>query len=677
MLRQKSVLELALTEISSESKQQSGRPALSRSSSSRRVLGSIRSDRNDGLSKNASVKVLQRASIIAPTIVDRRESMRSMRGQGRMSLRDMNERRHNSEAESSGRRMSDSVMDSVLNVVGASKNGLSSTLAAALTTNLISVGYLSMPYAFASAGMVLSTIGFFIVMLLAFITAGYVLEGCARASVLVNMTEKLETLVGQQSMTLEESIVVAKQKLLEILKEDGSDEDDDFEDSPSPAVPKSGDFGSMSKKSARSLQLLISSENEQRGDKEEEQAGISQSINPTFLHTTVHKVKGDSKAEFPELCRMFLGKWIAIFFVGTISLDLYGLTWGYASIFASGLADMLPITKSSHHVDISHHVDTDYRIYLGIFAAVAIPMSCMNLSDHVLVQLFFLVSRMIMVLLMIFSVVASWVSDEPHFDEYIGPATGVPLFYFPSVFLLLGTSIFSCSFQFAVPGITDVVSNKDTVLVKVFGSTCLFIFATVLVCSLVLSGYFGIEQIEPSSNLNWVTYHGGTGNIIVNDDGTTSRTDVAIWARGIAGFVTIFPSFDSLAVYPLCTISLGEILMDAWYGKTAHTEGGWKQRIIFRLLGSCPQLVGAMFVSDLSEIARYAGIFTILSYTVCPSLLSIYSRKALRAVSVPVNTIYDTPFSRDWFAWIIFILAWLCIVWIILSSVLAALGLPF
>eukprot|EP00986_Skeletonema_menzelii_P001183 scaffold310_cov137-Skeletonema_menzelii.AAC.4 len=575
MLRQKSVLELALTEISSESKQQSGRPALSRSSSSRRVLGSIRSDRNDGLSKNASVKVLQRASVIAPTIVDRRESMR---GQGRMSLRDMNERRHNSEAESSGRRMSDSVMDSVLNVVGASKNGLSSTLAAALTTNLISVGYLSMPYAFASAGMVLSTIGFFIVMLLAFITAGYVLEGCARASVLVNMTEKLETLVSQQSMTLEESIVVAKQKLLEILKEDGSDEDDDFEDSPSPAVPKRGDFGSMSKKSARSLQLLISSENEQRGDKEEEQAGISQSINPTFLHTTVHKVKGDSKAELPELCRMFLGKWIAIFFVGTISLDLYGLTWGYASIFASGLADMLPITKSSHHVDISHHVDTDYRIYLGIFAAVAIPMSCMNLSDHVLVQLFFLVSRMIMVLLMIFSVAASWVSDEPHFDEYIGPATGVPLFYFPSVFLLLGTSIFSCSFQFAVPGITDVVSNKDTVLVK----------------------------IEPSSNLNWVTYHGGTGNIIVNDDGTTSRTDVAIWARGIAGFVTIFPSFDSLAVYPLCTISLGEILMDAWYGKTAHTEGGWKRRIIFRLLGSCPQLVGAMFVSDLSEIARYA-----------------------------------------------------------------------
>ena len=588
---------------------------------------------------------------------------------GRMSLVDITEKR-NSAAASGGRpgltrstgfRKIPGVAemrDSAMNAVGATNNGLSSPLAIALTINLISIGYLSLPYAFASAGMLLSTIGFFLVMLQAYITAGYVLETCARASMLVDMMEKLEEkLVGQQhqqNMALEESTIETKRQLLEILDEDGWDEDDGS----SPVAPKRGTCGSMSKKSAPSLRnLLISSE--LGGNNEEEQ-----------VDTPLHKVTDGFKAELPELCRMFLGKRIALFFVGTLSLDLYGLTWSYASIFASGLADMLPITKASN-------ADTDYYIYIGIFAAVVVPMSCMNLSDQVLVQLVFLVTRMVMVLLMVFSVAASWVSDEPHFDEYIGPAKGVPLFHFPSVFLLLGTSIFSCSYQFAVPGITDAVANKDSVLMKVFGSTCLFIFATVLVCSLVLSAYFGVEQIKTSSNLNWVAYHGGTGNAIVNDNGTTSRTDVAIWARGIAGFVTIFPALDSLAVYPLCTISLGEILMDAWYGKNVPPDmlDGWKRRMIFRFLGSCPQLLGAMFVSDLSVIASYAGIFTILSYIVCPSLLSISSKKALRAVNVPEATHYGTPFSSDRIAWIIFTLAWLLIAWVILNSVLANRGL--
>jgi hypothetical protein len=93
----------------------------------------------------------------------------------------------------------------------------------------------------------------------------------------------------------------------------------------------------------------------------------------------------------------------------------------------------------------------------------------------------------------------------------------------------------------------------------------------------------------------------------------------------------VFAAIDGVAVYSLVAISTGEILMSAVYGDNVHeVELDWKIRTAFRLLGSIPQAIGAMFVSDLGVIAKYTGIFTVLSYTVCPSLLALSSRACMQ-----------------------------------------------
>jgi amino acid permease len=501
---------------------------------------------------------------------------------------------------------------------------------------------------------------------MSFVTAGYVLEACTRACALANLTVKLEEKLEaeqqqfhqQQGESREKDVLNMKCYVLELLDNSDSLEssEDLFEVNGGDALPTRSP-GTMPRNSTKSLRnLLLEPSEDEKNEVDQEKSGdhrFTDHVNVyphpiENLNPNVHKLKDQYKAEFPELCHIFLGRRIKLFFIFTLAMDLYGLTWSYAAIFGSGCADMLPIPG----------VNVDYVLYISIFAAIVIPMSCLNLSDQVLVQLLFLVVRMIMVSFMVITVAVAWASGEPHFDEYARPARasgggGVPLFHFPSLFLLLGTSVFSCSFQFAVPGITDAVADKDTVLKKVFGTTCLFVFTTVLVCSLVLSTYFGLDQMQTSSNLNWVTYHGGTGDVIVQDDGTITRTNIALWARAISGFITVFPALDSLAVFPLCTISLGEILMNAWYGGRNHPTDvvkGWKRRTAFRFLGTCPQLVGAMLVSDLSEIANYAGIFTIFSYLICPPLLLIYSGKALNEVGLPSSTHYKTLLSRDWIA---------------------------
>ena len=49
--------------------------------------------------------------------------------------------------------------------------------------------------------------------------------------------------------------------------------------------------------------------------------------------------------------------------------------------------------------------------------------------------------------------------------------------------------------------------------------------------------------------------------------------------------------------------------------------------------------------------ANYAGLFTVASYSICPTLLAIYSRKLLADVGMPTKTYYETIFSTDLWAW--------------------------
>ena len=559
-------------------------------------------------------------------LVAKRYSMRSLR---KMSLAI-------SDGETGGL---DDTLHSALETVGIKDDGLSAPLCAALFINLISIGYLSLPWAFNTAGTVLSTIGFALVMLQTFITAQYVLEACARSHALASATERME---------MKGSIRDTSMQAIFELSESGKLDLDNLDDSNHPS---------------QDMRLM-----------EQAKDSFAENEDEHVPHTVINRFK----AEMPELCRLFLGRRWFFFFLITISLDLYGLTWSYASIFASGLADVLPLQFDSDTI----HAGTGYHIYILIFAGITVPLSCIQLSDHILIQLTFLGGRVVMFLLMLGTVAAAWVSDAPHFDTYVGPAkdsgggsTAVPLFHFPSLYLLIQVSIFSTAYQFAVSGIADAAENKKSIL-STFATACVYIFITVLLCGVVLSLFFG-DNIKTSANLNWDQYHGGTGFFVEGEDGTMRREGVAKWAKAIAGYIVVFPALDALAVFPLCTISLGEILQDAWEGERGGNEkadddkSGWKKRLPFRLVGCVPQIVGAAFVSDLSVIANYAGLATILSYTVCPALLAIYSKRSMKDVGLSPRTHYETMFSSDRIAWSICIIAIVAVLFVIISSALA------
>jgi len=363
----------------------------------------------------------------------------------------------------------------------------------------------------------------------------------------------------------------------------------------------------------------------------------------------------ERKFDLSLLNSIFLKRGTNIFFTITTALDLYGITWTFCSVFASTFADRLSIGG----------IDDDYRFYIGIFVIVTLPLSCASLLDQFYLQMGFLVMRLLMVALMVGTLAEAYYhSSESHFGDLVGPTKAVPLVGSASNLMqTIQTAVFSTAFQFSVPTIGGV-SKEKTKLKTVFFDAVGFIYLSNILLSLLVSIYFGPDNTEDSSNLNWLDYHGGT----VSDD----DDERSVCSRIISSYIVLFAAIDGLAVYPLIALSLADILMAAFYGGHVHeAEKNWKIRTLFRLIAAAPQAVGALLVRDLGVIATYAGIFTLLSYTACPTLLYLKSAKCMEEKSLPVKTFYSTPFiSSKYVAYILLVGVALTITGVIVDAVL-------
>ena len=148
-----------------------------------------------------------------------------------------------------------------------------------------------------------------------------------------------------------------------------------------------------------------------------------------------------------------------------------------------------------------------------------------------------------------------------------------------------------------MPVIASISIDKSKTNLIYLGSTG-YICGSVLILSLVLASYFGTDLMEKSSNINWAVYHGGTGSF---DEESGKQINVAWWATMLSKYVLIYPAIDSVSTFVLCSLSIAEIIMGAWYGDAIHDKPpSWMRQIMFRLVALVPQLVGATFVRDLS-----------------------------------------------------------------------------
>jgi hypothetical protein len=262
---------------------------------------------------------------------------------------------------------------------------------------------------------------------------------------------------------------------------------------------------------------------------------------------------------------------------------------------------------------------------------------------------------MLMVLLMMGTLLAAFLdSDGSHFAQ-IGHLKDVPILAdWTQTIAIIQTAIFSTAFQFAVPSIGSITKNKKQ-MKGIFRNSVGFSYASNLILAVMVAVYFG-SNTDPSNNLNWSSYHAGTKG----------------WSKFVSGYIVFFAAIDGLAVFPLICVSLGDILLAGWFGERSHSIAcDWKVRVPFRLLASLPQTIGALFWRDLGFLAKYFGLFTLISYSACPAVLYLASGRFMDQEGLPRKTHYSSQiFSSDYLAYALLVVIVLVVTGVVVDAIL-------
>lgn len=165
----------------------------------------------------------------------------------------------------------------------------------------------------------------------------------------------------------------------------------------------------------------------------------------------------------------------------------------------------------------------------------------------------------------------------------------------------------------------------------IFGSTLLTTLLFYMALGSICSLYFG-PKIASSVNLNWADFTWGLAE---------SVSLVPFWAKIMSMVVVIFPALDTLSVYPLISVTLGDNMAAVVPTEWVQAFGGrpfWK--LLCRFGASIPPLVVSVFVSDLSITLQFSGMAGIYVAFFAPALLQLRASE-----EIPTRNVYSSRFS--------------------------------
>lgn len=340
----------------------------------------------------------------------------------------------------------------------------------------------------------------------------------------------------------------------------------------------------------------------------------------------------DDFPEVTQLCDRFLGKVGSRLYQLSLLGLMYGGLLGYSQVFVNSF--LTQVTSVAGIEITSLHA-------AGVFAAIVIPLSCSDLTEQIHVQLLMSVVRFGALLIMIVS--ASYAMYADPFDSGMAADTSADLTppYVSDYHLvdltgfgvMFSTGVFSQLFQHSVPGLLAPLGTQNqTKSHAIFASTLVTTMLFYIVLGSIASLYFGAKTAS-SVNLNWADFTWGLAS---------SASLLPLWAKAMSAIVVVFPALDTISVYPLISVTLGDnmaaVVPRAW----TRAVGGkpfWKLLCRF---GACiPPLLISVFVSDLSITLQFSGMAGIYVAFFAPALLQLAAQREF-----PRANVYSGRFSR-------------------------------
>lgn len=339
----------------------------------------------------------------------------------------------------------------------------------------------------------------------------------------------------------------------------------------------------------------------------------------------------DKFPEVTQLCDRFLGKVGSRLYQLSLLGLMYGGLLGYSQVFVNSF--LTQVTSIGGVEITSLHA-------AGVFAVIVIPLSCSDLTEQIHVQLLMSIVRFGALLIMIAS--ASYAMYADPYDSGMTSSSAAEasapfisdykLADLSGFGVMFSTGVFSQLFQHSVPGLLAPLGRANqSKSHAIFGSTLittmLFYISLGSICSL----YFG-PKIASSVNLNWADFTWGLA---------ASASLLPFWAKVMSTIVVIFPALDTLSVYPLISVTLGDNMAAVVPKSWSDAVGGkpfWK--LMCRFGASIPPLLISVFVSDLSLTLQFSGMSGIYVAFFAPALLQLQASRQF-----PETNVYSGRFS--------------------------------
>lgn len=369
--------------------------------------------------------------------------------------------------------------------------------------------------------------------------------------------------------------------------------------------------------------------------------------------------------EMPVLCRKFLGPWGRLAYMLCLSIYIYGALLAYTSVFAKSCASTFPIPG----------VNDSYAVYLALFALIVVPLSCLELTEQVAIQVVLAGCRILLVVLMVGTVGAAYgskaeafpgqsgekresnfphlptptqtrLSHPPHptpphptqnTKTKTGPV-GIPLWDVGGLYVFLPIACYAFIYHHSIAGLSHPVRDK-TLLGSIFLTTFLICAVAYGAIAVLVASYFGPDMAQ-SSNLEWQDYGAGKGSG---------------FERALAFYILLFPALDVASAFPLNAITLGNNMIamrdktkPSLGGGARPAAGGRRLVVAFRLLAAVPPIIAGFFVRELGKISEWCGTVGIIITLVFPAILNLKSRQVLKEVFAleSAKTYYSNELSR-------------------------------
>jgi amino acid permease len=427
-----------------------------------------------------------------------------------------------------------------------SSTGFTSFVGFCFTINfIVGVGILGIPYAMVQAGFVYSIILLAVVCLVGWMTSWWILEALSRTHAILRHVEEKRALRESQEFYKEQARV--------IMSAEGGGHDHE-----------------------KNL--------------------------PNYYLDPARRV------EVVDMFEIILGTKWKIFYKVCISLFIFGTIWSYASVFGTSLSShvSIPFINAGNTCDLyaeggslNSGCNSLYTFYLAIFACIVVPLSCMDLKDQKVFQVFLSICRFAMIAMMLGTVIDQGITNKNSSGNF-GNASLPSEVKTSGMIAFIPVAVFAQIYHHSISSITHHLENKKKAP-YVFGAAMLCCTILYSILGVFVGSFFGMDIVE-SCIINW-TKPGAPG------------------PKAIATIIVLFPPFDILSAYPLNAITLANSLIDS------KSNLPKRQITMFRVAIALFPIIGAALLHDLEAILKWIGSLAVLIGFVFPGILSISARK--------------------------------------------------